>query len=80
VLLPRPIATPPAAPERFATARTNSPRQAAHEWRDEIRRQHMLDLASTYQRTADALAPPSPRELLIEHLRERTALSSLIMI
>jgi len=56
--------------------RTNSPRKAAHEWRDEIRRQHMLDLASTYQRTADALAPPSPRELLIEHLRERTALSS----
>jgi len=51
--------------------RTNSPRKAAHEWRDEIRRQHMLDLASTYQRTADALAPPSPRELLIEHLRER---------
>jgi hypothetical protein len=31
----------------------------------------MLDLAATYQRVADTLAPPPPRELLIEHLRER---------
>jgi hypothetical protein len=44
---------------------------AAHEWRDEGRRQHMLDLAKSYERTADAMAPPSPRKMLIEHLRER---------
>ena len=47
---------------------------AAHEFRDEGRRRHLLDLAATYQRVADAMAPlppPSPRELLIAHLRER---------
>jgi hypothetical protein len=43
---------------------------AKHEWRDEGRRQHLLDLAKSYERTADAMAPlPSPRELLIEHLK-----------
>ena len=45
---------------------------AAHGWRDEGRRQHMLDLAKSYERTADAMAPPSPRKMLIEHLRERS--------
>jgi hypothetical protein len=44
---------------------------AAHEWRDEGRRRHLVELAAQYQRTADALAPPSPRELLIEHLKSR---------
>ena len=32
---------------------------ATHEWRDE-NRLHMLDLAKSYERTADAMAPPSP--------------------
>ena len=35
---------------------------AAHEFRDEGRRRHMLDLAATYQRVADEMAPLSPRE------------------
>jgi hypothetical protein len=43
---------------------------AAHEWRDQGRRLHLLDLAKSYERTADAMAPlPSPREQLIEHLK-----------
>ena len=45
---------------------------AAHVFRDEGRRRHMLDLAATYQRVADAMAPlppKSPGELLIEHLK-----------
>ena len=32
---------------------------ARHEWRYASYRQHMLDLAATYQRAADALAPPA---------------------
>jgi hypothetical protein len=44
--------------------------QATREWRED-RRRHLLELAATYQRTAGALAPPPPRELLIEHLCER---------
>ena len=35
---------------------------AAHEVRDEGRRQHLFDLAATYRRTADALAHPARRE------------------
>jgi len=31
---------------------------AVHEFRDEGRRHHMLDLAATYQRVADEMAPP----------------------
>ena len=45
---------------------------AARELRDDNRRQHLLDLATTCRRSADALAPPSPRELLIEHLKTLT--------
>ena len=34
---------------------------AVHEFRDEGRRLHMLDLAQTYQRVADEMAPqPAP--------------------
>jgi hypothetical protein len=47
-------------------------RCAARELRDDNRRQHLLDLATTYRRSADALAPPAPRELLIEHLKTLT--------
>jgi hypothetical protein len=55
-------------PQPFAIRRANIYRQrarelaeaATHEWRDESRRLHMLDLAKSYERTADAMAPPSP--------------------
>jgi len=43
--------------------------EARHEFRDEVRRQYMLDQAATFQRVADAMVPKSPREALIEHLR-----------
>jgi hypothetical protein len=39
---------------------------AAHVFRDESRRLHMLDLAKSYEHTANEMSPPSPRELLIE--------------
>jgi hypothetical protein len=39
---------------------------AARELRDEVRRQHLLDLAATYRRSADALAGPTPRELRLK--------------
>ena len=66
-------------PNRHAHRRAGAYRQrarelseaATHEWRDEGRRQHLRDLAKSYERTADAMAPPSPRKMLIEHLRER---------
>jgi hypothetical protein len=60
----------PIAARRAAAYRQRA-ELARHEWRDEGRRQHMLDLAATYQHVANALVPPWPRELLIEHLRER---------
>jgi len=34
--------------------------EAKHEFRDEGRRLHLLDLAHTFQRTADAMAPEAP--------------------
>jgi hypothetical protein len=46
-------------------------KQAEREVRDEGRRRYLLELAAQYQRTADALAGSSPRELLIEHLKSR---------
>jgi hypothetical protein len=40
--------------------------QATREWRED-RRRHLLELAATYQRTADALAPPPPRARAEQH-------------
>jgi hypothetical protein len=33
---------------------------ASHEWRDEERRRHLLELAAQYQRAADTLFPREP--------------------
>jgi hypothetical protein len=52
-------------PRPFAYRRADNFRRHAHELgeaaereRDDSRRQHMLDLAATYQRAADQMVPP----------------------
>jgi hypothetical protein len=57
---------PTAEPGHTVTAREPSD-SGAHEFRNEGRRQHMLDLAKSYERTADEMAPPALGSYLSQH-------------